>query len=222
MRILIVEDEPEMAALIAARLQGAGFTVDAVTDCAGAEDAVAVAPYGLVLLDRRLPDGDGKDLLARFRRLRPGMPVILVSALDGIADKVGGLDAGADDYLTKPFIAEELMARIRTVLRRPSAAQPPILLGRLSFDPGQREAFVDGAPLVLRRRELSVLESLIRRAGRVVQRETLIEEMFGFDDDVQSNTLDSHVSRLRSRLADAGAGVVIHPVRGIGYMLARA
>lgn len=222
MRILIVEDEAEMAGLVAARLEAAGFIVDVVSDCGGAEAAVTVAPYGLVLLDRRLPDGDGKGLIARFRRLRPGMPVILISALDGVDDKVGGLDAGADDYLTKPVHADELMARIRTTLRRPAVGLPPIQLGRLSFDPGQREVMVDGAPLLLRRRELSVLESLIRRAGRVVQRETLIEEMFGFDDDVQANTLDSHVSRLRSRLSEAEAGVVIHPVRGIGYMMARA
>jgi DNA-binding response OmpR family regulator len=223
MRILVVEDEAEMARLLAARLADAGFLADRVGTCAEAQEAVALHAYALVLLDRRLPDGDGAALVRRLRARRPGLPVILVSALDAVADRVLGLDAGADDYLTKPFDAAELLARIRAALRRPGGeAPPPILCGRLRFDPAERAATVDGAPLRLRRRELAILESLVLRAGRVVPRERLAEAVFGFDDDVLPTALESHVSRLRARLAAVAAGVAIHPVRGVGYMLDRA
>lgn len=223
MRILVVEDEAEMARLLAARLDAAGFIADRVGSCAEAEEAVALAPYALLLLDRRLPDGDGAALVPRLRARQPDVPIILVSALDGVADRVRGLDSGADDYLGKPFDGDELLARIRAALRRPGGqTPPPVLCGRLSFDAGQRAAAVAGTPLLLRRRELAILETLMLRAGRVVPRERLLEATFGFDDDVLPTALESHVSRLRSRLAEAGAGVLIHPVRGVGYLLCAA
>lgn len=221
-RVLLVEDEPEMARLVAAKVGGAGYVVDRVASLEEARSACAVVPYAVVLLDRRLPDGDGATLLPELRRLRPTAAVILVSALDAVSDRVAGLDAGADDYLAKPFDAAELLARIRSALRRPMAPPPPVTVGALTFDLAERQAAIRGVPLVLRRRELGLLEALIRRAGRVVQRETLVDEIFGFDDDIQSNTLDAHVSRLRARLAEAEAGVAIHPVRGVGYLLGRA
>jgi DNA-binding response OmpR family regulator len=220
MRILVVEDEPDMARLIAARLAAAGMLCDTVGSCAEAEAAVAVAPFALALVDRRLPDGDGADLVRRLRRVRPGLPVILVTALDAVAHRVQGLDAGADDYLTKPFAGDELLARIRAALRRAGGeAAPPINCGRLRFEPEHRSASVGGQPLHLRRRELAVLEALMLRTGRVVPRERLVDVAFGLDDDVSPATVESHISRLRRRLADLDAGVCIHPVRGVGYVL---
>lgn len=218
MRILVVEDETDMQRLIAASLAAAGFVVDSVGTLADAEAAASTAPYALLVLDRRMPDGDGASRLGTLRALQPGVPIILVSALDAVADRIRGLDGGADDYLTKPFAADELLARMRAALRRPGAgAPPPIVCGRLRFLPASREVFLHGMPLILKRRELALLEALIRRVGRVVQRDTLLEEIYGFDDDVQSNTLDAHVSRLRARLAPGG--VAIHPVRGVGYLM---
>lgn len=220
MRLLLVEDELEMATLVAANLTAAGFVIDCVSSIDGAKAAIAVAHYALVLLDRRLPSGDGLALIRSIRREQPGVPVIVLSALDSVPDKIRGLNEGADDYLPKPFDLDELLARVRAALRRPGAEDaPPIACGRLAFDPSNRTVTVDGAPVVLKRRELALLESLVRRVGRVVQRERLIEEVYGFDDDIQSNTLDAHVSRLRTRLAELGAQVAIHPVRGVGYLL---
>jgi len=204
MRILLIEDEPEMSRLIARSVGAAGFVVDRVASIAEAEAALAVGRYAFVLLDRRLPDGDGLALLRSVRTAQPGIPVIVLTALDDVRDKVRGLDAGADDYLAKPFDAEELLARIRAALRRPGGEPPPaIRCGDLRFDPASREVVVAGRRLVLGRRELALLDALIRRAGRVVQRGTLLEEVYGFEDEIQSNALDAHVSRLRARLAAA-------------------
>jgi DNA-binding response OmpR family regulator len=222
LRILIVEDDAEMALLLAGRVRGAGFVVDRVESGENALEAARMARFGLMLLDRRLPDCDGVALIPALRRIQPGVPIILVSALDAVADKVRGLDAGADDYLTKPFDGQELLARMRAALRRPAGeAPPPIHCGALCFDPLQRGVAVAERPLLLRRRELAILEALITRAGRVVPRERLLDAAFGFDDEVHSNTLDAHISRLRARLAAADAGVAIHPVRGVGYLLDR-
>lgn len=219
-RILLIEDEPEMARLVGGNIAKAGFLVDCAGSCDEAREALNVARYGLVLLDRRLPDGDGLSLLAAVRAKQPGTPVILLTALDRLDDKVHGLDAGADDYLTKPFFNDELMARIRAALRRPGAEPAAAqICGRLRFDPGNREASIGIEPLALKRRELLVLEALIRRAGRVVQRDALIEAVYGMDDEVQPKALDSHVSRLRKRLAERQAEVEIHPVRNVGYLM---
>ena len=223
MRILLIEDEPEMARLVAGNIAKGGFLVDRVGSCEDARMALDVERFDLVLLDRRLPDGDGLSLLARIRARQPGAPVILLSALDQLDDKVRGLDAGADDYLTKPFFNDELMARIRAALRRPAAEPPAALVcGRLSFDPASREVRASGRHLTLKRRELLVLEALIRRSGRVVQRDALVGAVYAMDDEVQPKALDSHVSRLRKRLAEHDAGVVIHPVRNVGYILTQA
>lgn len=219
-RILLIEDEPEMARLVAGNIAKSGFLVDRAGSCEEARETLAASRYGLVLLDRRLPDGDGLSLLAEVRSRQPGTPVILLTALDRLDDKVAGLDAGADDYLTKPFFTDELMARIRAALRRPGAEPASAqVCGRLSFDPQSREVSIGERPLELKRRELLVLEALIRRAGRVVQRDVLIDAVYGLDDEVQPKALDSHVSRLRRRLAELEAGVEIHPVRNVGYLL---
>ncbi|WP_199899887.1 response regulator transcription factor [Asaia prunellae] len=196
MRILLIEDELDMAALVIRSVQEAGFAVDCAHSLDEATEMLALASYALVLLDRRLPDGDGLSLIRTVRAQQPGAPVIVLSALDAVQDRVLGLNKGADDYLAKPFDMAELLARVRAALRRPGAEDtPPMICGRVGFHPSTREVTVDGVPVTLKRRELAVLETLIRRAGRVVRRETLIEEVYGFDDDVQPNTLDAHISR---------------------------
>jgi DNA-binding response OmpR family regulator len=223
MKILVVEDEPQMALLLGRSLGALGYAVDIAETIAQAREAVALADYGVVLLDRRLPDGDGMALVRSMRQGRDATPVIILSALDEVPERVSGLDAGADDYLVKPFDDEELHARIRAAVRRPGGdTPPPLACGRLTFDVAHRQVSVGGKPLVLKRRELAVLAELFMRAGRVVQRERLIEQVYGYDEEVNSNTLDAHVSRLRNRLAALDAGVVIHPVRGVGYLLADA
>jgi DNA-binding response OmpR family regulator len=223
MRVLLIEDEPEMARLVGTSVTRAGYVVDTAGTIDEAEAAIGLARYSLVLLDRRLPDGDGLALLPRIRTRQPGVPVIVLTALDAVPDRVRGLDAGADDYIGKPYEADELLARVRAALRRPGGeAAPPIVCGALAFDPTTHEVTVQDAPVALPRRELALLGTLMRRLGRVVLRETLLDEVYGFDGEVSSNTLDAHVSRLRARLARAGAGVALHPLRGVGYMLDRS
>lgn len=220
MRILLVEDEKEMAAALAAALKGHDMIVDHVGSLAEAEDALSADAHDAVLLDRRLPDGDGLALIARLRARAAGVPIIVLTARGDLADRIEGLDRGADDYLAKPFAVDELLARLRAVLRRPSGMRPDIVTaGRLSFDLTHREASIGGQPFDLPRRELLVLEALFRRLGRTVLRSALEDAVYNFDDAVQSNALDTHVSRLRRKLGEADAAVEIHGVRGVGYLL---
>lgn len=220
MRILLVEDEVEMVAALASALKRYDMVVDHVPTLAEAEEAIAADVHGAVLLDRQLPDGDGLALIPKLRARADGVPIIVLTARGELADRIEGLDSGADDYLAKPFAVEELLARLRAVLRRPAGMQPDIVkAGRLAFDFSHREASVDGRPLDLPRRELLVLETLVRRLGRTVLRAALEESVYSFDDAVQSNALDTHVSRLRRKLADVDASVEIHGIRGVGYLL---
>jgi len=224
MRILVVEDEPEMAALVVERLRQSGFEADAAGTLATAREAIGARPYALAVLDRRLPDGDGLSLIPQIRQAHPGVRVLMLSALDSVPEKIAGLDAGADDYLTKPFDTDELLARVRATLRRGAddpAAEPPITVGNLSFDLSAREVFVSGRPLPMHRRELALLESLMRRVGRATTRDALIHEVYGDADELQSNALDALVSRLRKHLNEAEAGVSIHPIRGVGYLISK-
>lgn len=222
MRLLLVEDEPELAATIAARLISEGFVVDAFGTLGDAIEAVMTTEYRAVLLDRRLPDGDGLSLLPVLRTRPATPPVIVLTALDDVPDRVAGLDAGAADYLIKPFAFDELLARLRVLFRRSdgsAAPDAPMTIGGLSYDLSRREPSVGGKALNLPRRELAILDALVRRAGRVVLREHLESQVYGFDDDIRSNALEAHISRLRRRLTDAGAGVTVHGIRGVGYML---
>jgi DNA-binding response OmpR family regulator len=171
MRILLVEDEAEMAAALTSVLKRYDMVVDHVQNLAEAEEAITADVHGAVLLDRQLPDGDGLALIPKLRARAESVPIIVLTARGDLADRIAGLDGGADDYLAKPFAVEELLARLRAVLRRPAGLQSDIVRARrLAFDFGHREASVDGTPLDLPRRELLVLETLLRRMGRTVVR----------------------------------------------------
>jgi DNA-binding response OmpR family regulator len=220
MRILLVEDNPELASRIARRIQRAGYAVDHVATIESARSMLDSGPYAVTLLDRRLPDGDGLSLVSLLRQKQPGGRILMLTALDAVDDRIEGLDAGADDYLTKPFNLDEMMARIRASLRRPGGERAPAVeIGALSFDLDLRSVTVAGTPARLLRRELALLEALARRAGRVVLREALISGIYGHDDEIEEHTLTTLVSRLRARLHELGAGVDIHSARGLGYMI---
>jgi two-component system OmpR family response regulator len=220
MRLLLVEDEPEMAAAISAVLSKHGYVVDHVPTIEQGREALKERVHEAVLLDRQLPDGDGMSLLSDMRRGGDTTPVIMLTAHDTSRDRVEGLDEGADDYIGKPFVAEELLARIRAAGRRASNyAANVVSEGNLSMDISTLQVLVGGTTLDLPRREALALQIFIRRAGRTVMRSSLEEAVYGFDDEIQSNALDSHISRLRKRLADAGADATIHTIRGVGYIL---
>jgi DNA-binding response OmpR family regulator len=221
LRILLVEDEPELGTTLAARLAAEGFVVDHVVSLGEAIEAVLAARHRAVLLDRRLPDGDGLALLPVLKTRPSPPPAILLTALDNVPDRVAGLEAGAEDHLIKPFAFAELLARLRVLLRRhgASAEVPRVVVGRLAYDLAAREPSIAGESFTLPRRELAILDALMRRAGRVVMREHLEGQVYGFDDEIASNALEAHISRLRRRLTDRGAGVVLHAVRGVGYMV---
>lgn len=218
MRILLVEDDQGLAQALKSALAAHSIVLDVAADLAQARQALSHADYRVLILDWQLPDGEGVALIPQARRALPGVPVLILTARHRVDDRIQGLDAGADDYITKPFDVNELLARIRAVCRRPAQHQiPTITLGALQFDFANRCASVNGADLALPRRQLLVLETLCLRAGRTVSRAKLQEAVYGFDDNIESNTLESHISRLRRALAPAG--VEIHAMRGLGYLL---
>ncbi|WP_144153264.1 response regulator transcription factor [Paraburkholderia sp. BCC1885] len=220
MRILLIEDEIELASAIQSALEKRKMAVDHVSTLGTARYAITDVPYKLVLLDRKLPDGDGISIIPHLRASAPGVAIIVLSAISDVTARVAGLDAGADDYLAKPFSMDELMARLRALDRRPALLrEPQTAMGRMVFDFEAKEASVDGARLGLQRRELLVLQALLERRGKTVRRESLEAEVYGFERDIASNALDSHVSNLRRKLEQAEAGVEIHTMRGIGYLL---
>jgi two-component system, OmpR family, response regulator len=220
MRILVVEDEAEMAGLIVSLIESAGYVVDKSGSLEDARQSARQADYDLIVLDRRLPDGDGISVVSTLRMLQPGVRILMLSALNSLSETVSGLDGGADDYLTKPFQGPELIARIRASLRRPGREASALLkIGNLSFDPVSREVAVSGAPVYLHRRELTLLEALMRRAKRVVPRETLLDEIYGLHSEVRQHTLDTLVWRLRRQLQVFESSVTIHLARGLGYMI---
>jgi len=223
MRILLVEDDPDLSRALQSGLERQGVVADAVGSLQQAAAALREPVHQLLLLDRQLPDGDGIGFVAAARALRPNLPVIMLTAKGELGDRVEGLDVGADDYLVKPVAIEELMARIRAVSRRPAEMITPTLrLGELEFDFEAQQAHVNGQPLPLPRRQLLVLQALAMRQGRTVTRRGLEAAVYGFDDEIQSNALDAHVSKLRKALQQAGAGVEIHVIRGVGYLMSEA
>lgn len=221
MRVLLTEDHLPLAEAIGDALRREGFAVDHADTAAAARELADLVEYNLAILDLGLPDGDGLELLPV---LSDGgrVPVIVLTARDHLADRLAGLDGGADDYVLKPVEVPELIARCRAVLRRPGDRSSRTLrLGPLELDISSRAASLDGAPIVLGRRELSVLEHLMRASGRVVSRRALEEAVYGFDDEVGPNALEASVSRLRRALEAAGAPTPIVTVRGLGWMLPR-
>ena len=224
MRVLLAEDHDELREMLQCHLRQAGFAADAVSRGGDALAAVAAVAYDVVILDLGLPDLDGMEVL---RQMRAGaaatVPILVLTARQSIGDRVDGLDAGADDYLLKPFDMLELDARLRSIIRRTERRTDPLLrFGDLCFDPSSREVLAGDAILALTRREITLLEELIRGAGHTLVRDVLADRLYGFDDAFTGNALEAAVSRLRRRLAMAGSLVAIETVRGIGYRLALA
>ncbi|WP_113156439.1 response regulator transcription factor [Nitratireductor sp. OM-1] len=220
MRLLLVEDESELAKAMTAALSKYGIVTDHTALLADAVEMVHANSYDGILLDRRLPDGEGLSIIPSLRRSGTDIPIIVLTARNAPMERIEGLDIGADDYLGKPFLVEELLARLRAVMRRPaSLAEPGISAGRLSIDPFNLTVMLDNEQFDLPRRELLVLMTLAKRKDRTVSRATLENAVYNYEEEIQSNALDAHISRLRKRLADADAGVNIHNIRGIGYLL---
>lgn len=219
MRLLIVEDNVRLGELIALGLRERGYACDLAVNLAGAEDALAVGMFDLLLLDLGLPDGDGLEwLAARPRGSVP--PTLILTARDALPDRISGLDAGADDYLAKPFALDELAARVRAILRRPGARQQNVIeAGGLSFDPASQTSRYNGVVIDLTRRELLLFELLLRRAGQVVPRRSIEDSLYTFDEPVSPNAIEAAVSRLRRKLEEMGCGERLHTIRGVGYML---
>lgn len=220
MRILLVEDHARFAVFIDDGLQKAGFTVDQVDTAGAAEAAVSTVSYDAIVLDLGLPDADGICLIKAWRNDGVETPVLIVTARDAVDDRVKGLNVGADDYLLKPFAMDELVARVRALLRRPGGVLGVVLTaGNVCFDTTAREVRIDENAVTVSRREMAVLEQLMRRNGRVVPKNVLEDKIYGFDEEVSSNSVEVHVSRLRKRLVGAGASVSVHTLRGVGYLL---
>lgn len=220
MRLLVVEDEDRIAELVAGVLRGAGFVVDIQRSVADANQAIELFPYDAAVIDLGLPDGSGVEVLRTTRAKGLSLPMLVLTALDAVGDRVAGLDAGADDYLVKPFAGEELVARIKALLRRPGLALGAVLeAGRLSLDTIGREARVNGHTLGLSRQELALLEHLMRRIGRVLPKAVIEEKLYGDGEEIASNAVPVHVHHLRRKLAEFSAGCSIQTVRGVGYFL---
>jgi len=220
MRLLLIEDNERLGQLIRDGLTKDGLTVDWQQTLEDGEATLEAAAFNLVLLDLGLPDGDGLDLIRRLRRASDTVPILVLTARGGLSDRITGLDAGADDYLVKPFEITELSARCRALLRRPVQGLTPILsVDKLSFDTSSRQATYDGTQIDISRREAGLLEVLMRRAGTVLTKQALEEAVYDFNEPVTPNAVEAAISRLRRKLEDAGVKDLLHNVRGIGYML---
>ena len=221
MRLLIVEDNVELSRLVAGGLTAAGYETDIVSGADEARDAVRSVSYAAMILDLGLPDGDGLSVLVELRRRMDPLPVLVLTARSGLQDRVNGLRSGADDYLAKPFALEELVARLEAILRRPGQLLGSSLnLANLVYDTESRQIFIDDVPRIFSARETSVLEILLRRQGRVVPKKNVEDHIFGLSGEVASNAVEVYVSRLRKQLGEYGAKILIHTIRGVGYLMA--
>ena len=214
MRFLLVEDDPMIGDTLRAALRMEGHAVDWVRDAAAAQATLASERFDLLLLDLGLPQGNGLDVLREARARGDATPVIVLTARDGPGDRVAGLDAGADDYLVKPFDLDELSARIRAVLRRQAGRAMPLLAhAGVTLDPATRQVTRDGAPVLLSAREYAVLELLMQRPGAVLSRAQIEDRLYGWGEEIESNAVSVYVHQLRRKLG----AEVIKNVRGVGY-----
>ncbi|GAA4335029.1 response regulator transcription factor [Variovorax defluvii] len=217
MRILLVEDDRVLADALSRALVQSAHAVDVVSTGEEADSALAPNIYDLAILDIGLPGLSGLDVLKRLRARKSTMPVLMLTAFDTLADRVRGLDLGADDYLAKPFDLPELEARVRALLRRSTQSTPDLEHGQLRFDTVGRRVFHDKRPLDLSPRELALLELLLMRAGRVVSKEQLVNHLYGWGEEVADNAIEVNVYRLRKKLEPLGCE--IRTVRGMGYLI---
>lgn len=218
MHILIVEDDPVLADGLTSTLREGGYAVDSVDSGERANSVLGTQEYDLIILDLGLPGIDGFEVLQRLRRRGSRTPVLILTARDAVGDRIRGLDLGADDYLIKPFEAGELEARLRALMRRAhGGANNEICIGRITLDIGSRRAAIDGVPVDLSPRELAVLEVLMNRVGRVVNKDTLMQSLYEWRDDVGPNAIEVYVHRIRKKLQHAD--VTIRTIRGLGYLL---
>jgi two-component system response regulator QseB len=210
MRLLLVEDNDRISTMVCEGLRGRGFTTDTAATLATADDLIDLTLYDAVILDLGMPDGDGLHWLRTRRAFTRIPPVLILTARSALGDRIEGLDAGADDYLVKPFSVDEVAARMRALLRRPGPRQQTVLwIGDLRFD----------AALSLTRREADVLELLMRRAGSVTSKEAIENAIYTINEAVTPNAVEVLVSRLRRKLSNAGGDSLLHTVRGVGYLL---
>lgn len=220
MRLLLAEDNLRLQALLTQALNAAGFGLDAVGTVADLEVCAQSTAYDLIIIDLGLPDGDGLEALTALRTKGISTPVLVITARGTVDERVRGLDAGADDYLPKPFNNAEFLARVRALLRRPSDVIGPLIeVGNTSINVGTLEVACAGQTVELRLSERRLLALLMRRAGTLVPKSTLESSLSEFGRDVSSNAIEALVSRTRRTLADAGSNVMIETVRGVGYML---
>jgi two-component system OmpR family response regulator len=219
MRVLLIEDEPSLGQAVQEHVTDGGHAVDRVLRLDDADAALRAVDYGLVLLDLHLPDGSGLDFLRALRRRGDARPVIILTARDQIRDRIDGLNAGADDYLVKPFDLDELTARVAAVARRYTGNPSPIQrFGTIEIDQASRQVSRDGTRIELTGREWAILDQLLRRPNSPVSKEQIEEALYPFGAEIESNTIEVHVSRLRKKL---GRDFVI-TVRGVGYRLGQA
>jgi two-component system OmpR family response regulator len=224
MRLLVVEDNVKLASSLKKGLQQEGYAVDVAPSAADARALLAMMKddYGAILLDRMLPDGDGLALCKSLRSSGSIVPVLMLTARDGVSERVGGLDAGADDYLTKPFSFEELTARVRALLRRPRGPMHMVLReGEIELDPGAREIRVAGRAVPMTAKEFGLLELLMRHPGQVLSREQITRRLWDQDFDAGSNVVEVHVKNVRRKLSEAGSNERIETLRGTGYKFKR-
>jgi two-component system response regulator TctD len=220
MRVLVVEDNKEFARLVTERLTRAGFDADQAKQVVDAERAVAALDYAAIILDLGLPDQDGLQFLRNLRLSGNITPVLIMTGRSSLEDRVTGLREGADDYLAKPFVMDELIARLHALLRRPGRRCDQLLCaGNVSLDTENHQVIVGDHIQLFRLREVTVLELLLRDKDRVVQRRVFENHLYGLTGEQESNAIDVYVHRLRKQLTEAEATVQIHTIRGVGYML---